>query len=321
MSDPNRPLLRWHGGKWRLAPWIIDHFPPHRIYVEPFGGAASVLLRKPRAYAEIYNDLDDDLVNIFRMLRDEASAERLVRLLEQTPFARGEFERSYRPSRDPVERARRMIVRSFMGFGTDGTCGIYRTGFRSKSNRSHTTPAHDWASYPPALRRTIDRLAGVVIENRDATEVMLAHDGPHTLHYVDPPYMHETRSRRTNRRGIGVIVYNHELSDQDHSKLLDFLQGLRGMVVLSGYRSPTYDAALKGWRCVEKAARADGGRARTEVLWINPAAREAASSPTLWCASERATLVREPRHEGQAAQEDRQPDGLVPLHERQDFNA
>jgi len=112
-----RPLLRYHGGKWILAPWIIKHFPSnHRVYCEPFGGAASVLLQKRPCYAEIYNDLDSEVVNLFCIVRDRGSE--LREALRYTPFSRIEFELSYETTDDEFERARRMVVRSFMGFGT-----------------------------------------------------------------------------------------------------------------------------------------------------------------------------------------------------------
>lgn len=269
---PKRPVLRWHGGKWRLAPWIITHFPEHRIYVEPFGGAASVLLRKPRSYAEIYNDLDGDVVNLFRVLQDKSGWGELMRLLELTPFARTEFNDSYLTTSDRIENARRMIVRSFMGFGSDGHNKAARTGFRSQSSRSGTTPAHNWANYPSALKLIVKRFAGIVIESRPALQVMAAHDGPDTLHYLDPPYVHATRSEKSRAGGGKYHAYTHEMNDADHVALLEAICGLTGMVVLSGYPHPLYDAALGGWRRVEKKAMADGARERTEVLWINPAA-------------------------------------------------
>ncbi|MFG8489773.1 DNA adenine methylase, partial [Pseudomonas aeruginosa] len=103
MKGVRRPILRYHGGKWKLAPWIIQHLAPHHTYVEPFGGAASVLLRKARSYAEIYNDLDGDVVNLFRVARDHG--EELRQALALTPFAREEFEASYVETTDPLERA------------------------------------------------------------------------------------------------------------------------------------------------------------------------------------------------------------------------
>ena len=112
MTAPDRPALRWHGGKWLLAPWIIGHLPEHRIYTEVYGGAASVLLRKSRSYGEIYNDLGDDVVNFFRVLQDRMKAERLRELLTLTPYSRREFELSYQPTEDDLERARRLVVRS-----------------------------------------------------------------------------------------------------------------------------------------------------------------------------------------------------------------
>jgi len=262
----SRPVLRWHGGKWLLAPWIIQNLPPHRVYVEPFGGAASVLLRKPRAYAEVYNDLDDEVVNLFRVLRDEHGAERLCRAVYLTPFSRTVQAEAYQASDDPVERARRLIVRSFQGFGSNGT---HRpTGFRANSNRSGTTPSRDWINYPEALVSIVDRLRGVTVENRDACAVMAAHDCPDAVHYVDPPYMPETRDRGAD--------YAHEMTPDQHAALLTFLRGVKGSVVLSGYPHPLYEAALSGWFRVEREALADGARKRTEVLWINPKGRQSA---------------------------------------------
>lgn len=268
MTALSRPLLRWHGGKWRLAPWIIAHFPKHRVYVEPFGGAASVLLRKPRAYAEVYNDLDGDAVNLFRILRSDRAAE-LVDAIALTPFARDEFEEASEMSEDPLENARRLVARSFMGFGSDASNRAVKTGFRASAAGNGTSPARDWAAYPLALRATIDRLRGVVIERRDALEVMRQHDSPDALHYLDPPYMPATRSTKARRGGTRYHAYQHEMTEDDHAALLAALPGLQGMVVLSGYHTPLYDEALAGWVRVEKAALADGGRPRTEVLWLN----------------------------------------------------
>ncbi|WP_208623973.1 DNA adenine methylase [Komagataeibacter swingsii] len=276
-SPVTRPLLRWHGGKWRIAPWITEHFPHHRCYVEAFGGAASVLLRKLRSGAEVYNDLDDDVVNLFRVLRNPAHADQLVRLLEMTPFARTEHDDCREHADCPVERARRMVVRSFMGFGSDSCRMDRRTGFRSSTNRDggRSSPARDWANYPDALRAIIERVQSVVIEHRDAMEVMQIHDQPWTLHYVDPPYLPATRRMHA---GHGYV---HELSGKDHRKLLSALRGLKGMVVLSGYPHSSYDRMLRGWRSVSIQTYADGARPRTEMLWLNPATQSALAQQEL----------------------------------------
>lgn len=268
IDAPTRPVLRWHGGKWKLAPWIISYFPAHRVYVEAFGGAASVLMQKPRSYGEVYNDLDQEVVNLFRVLQDAGMAAELRQKLRLTPFAREEFELGYLDSEDPIERARRLVILCFMGFGSNGHNKATRTGFRANSNRSGTTPAHDWSNYPDRLPAIIERLRGIVIENRDALEVMAQHDSAETLHYVDPPYVWETRSSAMHRNRC----YTHELDAAGHERLLAFLGTLTGAVILSGYPHPVYDAALSGWRRVEIEAHADGARDRVEVLWINPKA-------------------------------------------------
>lgn len=261
-----RPVLRWFGGKWTAAPRIIEHFPKHRCYVEPFGGAGSVLLRKPRSYAEVWNDVDGEVVNLFRVLRDPDTSKRLVAEIEMTPFARAEFVESYEMPADPVERARRTVVRSFMGFGSVGV--MHRpTGFRSNSNRSGTTPARDWYNYPQALELIIERLRGVVIENRDFADVIRSHDAAETLIYADPPYVEDTRSSG---------AYRHDFVDADHERLAETLHAAKGMVILSGYRSDLYDRLFAGWRRISFRALADGARERVEVLWLNPAATAAA---------------------------------------------
>jgi DNA adenine methylase len=260
LSPIKRPALRWHGGKFLLAPWIISHFPKHKVYVEPFGGAMSVLLRKARSYAEIYNDLDDDVVNLFRVLREKSSGDALVSALRLTPFAREEFNDAYHQSPDSVERARQLVIRSFMGFGSNGHSRV--TGFRANSNRTGTTPAHDWVNIPESLKKIINRMSGVVIEHKDAKAVMAQHDSPDTLHYVDPPYMFSTRADSSKD-------YTHEMTDADHAEMLAFLQTLEGMVMLSGYPHPMYEASLSGWTRSEKQALADGAKKRTEVLWMN----------------------------------------------------
>lgn len=264
-----RPIIRYHGGKWILAPWIIEHFPPHRTYVEPFGGGGSVLLRKPRSHAEVYNDLDGEIVNVFTMARERG--DELCRLLELTPFARTEFEASYEPVENRLEQARRTILRGFQGFCSAAACGE-KSGFRASSSRSGTTPAHDWRNYPEAFGLIVDRLRGVVIENRDAMVVMASHDSPQTLHYVDPPYVHSTRSVKVRRNDMRKS-YKHEMSDDEHREMLVFLRGLRGMAVLSGYSTPLYDELLGDWTRVDRPSFSDGARPRVETLWINLAAQ------------------------------------------------
>jgi DNA adenine methylase len=264
-----RPLLRYHGGKWRLADWIISQFPEHQIYVEPYGGAASVLLRKSTSYAEIYNDLDGEIVNLFRVMRT-AGAE-LIEAVRLTPYAREEFFLSFKAADGPVEQARRTLIRSFMGYGgnltranRDGT--PQRTGFRtySKKNR-HSIPARDWAHLSEALPATINRLQGVIIEHRDAMVVMAEHDSENTLHYVDPPYVHSTRGFDA---GGSIRGYRFEMDDAAHRTLATFLKGLSGKIIVSGYDCPLYTELYNGWDRIERTALADGARERTEVLWM-----------------------------------------------------
>lgn len=266
MATVNRPLMRYYGGKWRLAPWIIEQFPPHRIYVEPFGGAASVLLRKQRCYSEVYNDLDGEIVNVFRVLRNPAQARELVRQVKLTPYSREEFDGSYIVADDPIEQARRTLFRAAAGFAS-GAQLSYGTGFRSNVTRPFSTPARDWMGLPVHLEDIIERLRGVIIENAPAVDVMRRYDGPDTLHYVDPPYVYATR----NARNAGD-TYRYEMTDDEHRELASVLQCLKGNVILSGYDSKMYGELFGDWQRMERSTHADGAKDRTEVLWIKPGA-------------------------------------------------
>ncbi|CNE39636.1 DNA adenine methylase [Yersinia kristensenii] len=265
MSEIKHPAIRYHGGKFRLAPWVISHFPAHTHYVEPFGGAASVLLRKERSYAEVYNDLDSDVVNLFFVLRDMTLRECLIESLILTPYSRDEFTAAYGETETMVEKARRLVIRATMGFGSAGaTNGT--TGFRLDTKRSSATAQHLWARMPENLAAVGQRFEGVLVENRDAVQCMLDHDTVSTLHFVDPPYVHDTRV-------ISSRYYRHEMDNDAHLTLLDIVNKLEGMVVLSGYNTDMYNDILSGWQKQEKQSSAAGRKGsvkRLECLWLSP---------------------------------------------------
>ena len=214
-------------------------------------------------------------MNFFRVLRDRALRADLIEACRLTPYARDEFGAAYLPTDDPLERARRTCIRAAMGFGSAGATKA-STGFRTDTRRKYGTAQHNWADYPEALGAIGERFAGVLIENRPALQVIEAHDGPDTLHFVDPPYVHETRRMRAKGG------YRHEMTDAEHGELLQALCAVDGMVVLCGYETEMYSTALRDWECHRTSARISGGRGtslRTEVLWINAACRSAIDRP------------------------------------------
>lgn len=265
LSEVIRPPLRYHGGKFRLATWIIPRIPPHRVYVEVFGGAAGVLIRKTRSQIEVYNDLDNQVVNFFRVLRDEGQRSKLLRLVDLTPFAREEFEASYEPSEDLVEAARRFVVRCFFGHGTCSMDPADSNGFRSCDIRAGKTYAREWSGVPAAIAVAANRVTGVTIENLDWKYLIPKFDGPDTFFYVDPPYLAETRS-------AGGKGYVHEMSTECHRQLAWMLKQVKGKVAISGYPSSLYEGLYGDWRSDTKHTTANGQRGavpRIERLWMN----------------------------------------------------
>jgi DNA adenine methylase len=258
-----RPILRWHGGKFRLAPWILQFLPPHERYVEPYAGAASVLMLKDRAREECLNDRDGDLVNLLRVLRDGNRAPELQRRLGLTAFARAELEWSYGEPQDEIDAAHRLLVRSFLGQGSDAATRACRAGFR---NRFTGNGAADWASYPQQVPAFTARLAGVLLDSDDALDVIQRHDAPATLFYLDPPAIDPPGSRGHAAR--------HGMTLQDHQRLAALLMDVRGMVALSGELGADSAGAMLDWDCMTLSRHVDGGR-RIEALWLNPAAARA----------------------------------------------
>ncbi len=134
-----KPIMKYHGAKFRLAKWIMGFFPEHKVYVEPFGGSAGVLLQKTRSQSEVYNDLDGDISNLFSVLQDKKMSSELQNLLLVTPYSRREYETSYKETDNPVERARRTLIRGHMTFGSAGSTKT--SGFKRDCFRKYGTPA------------------------------------------------------------------------------------------------------------------------------------------------------------------------------------
>lgn len=269
--SPTRPVLRYHGGKWKLAPWVIEHLPPHKVYVEPFAGAASILLRKPRSPSEVLNDLDEEVVGLFRVLRDEPSALELARRLALTPFARAEYEDwCYGHPDDAIDSAHRMICRSFMGMSSKGIW--QKSGFDSRLNGDgFLSRVNSLKAMPEVVLAVAERLRGVLIEREDAVTLIGRFQRDDCLLYCDPPYVKAARGRSSQ-------IYQWDMSDAGHRRLAGALRAGKGMVVLSGYPCDLYDQLYSDWKRVERPHLADRSRPTTEVLWLNPAAANALES-------------------------------------------
>lgn len=263
-QDPVRPPICYFGGKTTLAATIAGLFPPHRHYVEVFGGSLAVLLAKQRVDHETVNDLDRALMTFWQIVRDRpAEFERVCAL---TPHSRAEHQAAYEPTDDPLETARRVWVQL-----TQGRAGARRrTGWRhyEAPAGTHSMPAY-LTGYAQRIAPAADRLAGVSLECQPALDLIAKYGRqPDVLIYADPPYVGSTRSRSWDG-------YLHEMRDEHaHADLADALAGCAAAVVLSGYASPLYERLYAGWHRHEMLASTGQGGGwgnRVEVLWSNRA--------------------------------------------------
>lgn len=261
INSPTRPPLRYYGGKWRIAPWIISHFPEHNSYVEVFGGAAGVLLRKERSKVEVYNDLDSQVFNFFAVLREPELAAELARLIDLTPFGREDFDLTYEPAAGAVEAARRFVSRCYFGHGTCSIDPADSNGFRSCDIRAGKSYAREWTGIPAAIIAAANRFRAVTIENLDFRKLIPKFDDATTLFYVDPPYPMSTRA--TGGKG-----YFHEMSDDDHRQLAWLLKGCKAKVLVSGYACRLYEELYGGGAAPRRRPRRTGRSGRCRGLSI-----------------------------------------------------
>lgn len=257
-----RCVLKWPGGKWAIAGWIAAQLPMTSVYVELFFGSGGVLCSRPPAVAEVANDLDDQVVNFFEVVREEP--EGLAAALEVTPWSRTEWERAEQPPKrgrpSRVELARRFLVRQWQSHGHRSGSSGWRHNGPTRNDHSVTTT---WRGLPDRVRVLVERLRRVQFENRPATELLGRYNAADVLVYADPPYL---GSVRRNKR-----IYRKEMMGEDaHAELLSTLHAHRGPVALSHYRCPLYDELLPlDWAVETVNTVAEHGKQVVEALYVN----------------------------------------------------
>jgi DNA adenine methylase len=267
----NRPHRRrivfgWYGGKFNHLNWLLPLLPPCHHYCEPFAGSAAVLLNRDPSSVETYNDIDGDVVNFFRVLRNQK--ERLIEAIGLTPFSREEFSKAVTaPERriSNLERARRFFVRARQvrtGLAQTASLGRW-ANCKNTSRAGMSGVVSRWLGSVEMLPEIAERLLRVQIENRPAAEVIQLYDDPGTLFYCDPPYPHEIRGDHK--------AYGYEMTDAEHQELARLLSQIKGKAAVSGYRCDLMDALYQGWRRVDAAAKNCHSikKPRAEALWMN----------------------------------------------------
>ena len=251
-----KAILKYPGAKNRIAKWIVEHIPTHKVYCEPFFGSGAVFFNKEPCYNEIVNDIDDDVYNFFKVLRTEPS--NLAEAIRLTPYSRTEYEMAYRSDTlDDVERARLFAIKCWQGFG----CGNkYKNGFRRGIGVTSPNPAKAWGELPTTLQFAAERLKNAQIEHKDAIDLIKSLRGKETFIYVDPPYLLSTRK---------VNLYNHELDDEYHKRLLKVICDSDCKIMISGYDNELYNEYLKGWKKESKNTTAECSVKRIETIWMN----------------------------------------------------
>lgn len=253
-------VLKWPGAKWSIAQEIVSLMPNHKIYLEPYFGSGAVFFNKKTCNTEILNDLDNEVYNLFKCIRD--FPEEMAQLVFYTPYSRKEYKESYDRFGTDIEKARQFLVRSNMArAGMQYYSSSWRHAGPSLGGKSYQRVVGDWNKLPESIIRASRRLKDAEIESIDALELIKKYNHKDCLIYADPPYLLSTRKQR---------YYNVEMTEEkEHMALLEVLKNHNGPVILSGYDSKLYKDMLSDWDFIEIECKAEQGKKRAEVIWTN----------------------------------------------------
>ena len=257
-----KSVIKYPGSKWNIAPQLVELIPEHHSYVEPFFGSGAVLFNKPVSDIETVNDLDSDVVNLFRCIQKDS--ERLARLVMTTPFSREEYERQFDGCTSTLyasnfQRAAGFLIKCWQGHGfrTNG----YKVGWKNDVvGREKAYALWNWYRLPDWIIDITERLRKVQIENRPALEVIERFNYTQVFMYLDPPYVLGTRSGKQ---------YMHEMTDAEHEELLQMIIQSRAKIMISGYETDMYNDYLSGWEKRQFSSCAEHGKPRIETVWMN----------------------------------------------------
>lgn len=253
-----KAIMKYPGSKWSIAKWIIDFFPEHHSYLEPFLGSGAVLFNKQRSNIETINDLDGDVVNLFEWIKKDP--ERLAHEIYYTPYSRQVYENAFAAvPEDSLGKAVNFYIRLNMGHGYRTSGG--KVGWKNDvQGREKSYASQDWCNLPEKIMQATERLRGVQIENRPAVELIEKFNYPNVLIYADPPYMLNTRHGKQ---------YRCEMDYVDQNDLLGVLLQHKGPVLLSGYDNDLYNDRLHGWHREETICYSQTCSKKREILWMN----------------------------------------------------
>lgn len=257
-----RSVLKYPGSKWNIADDIVKLIPKHHSYVEPFFGSGAVLFRKEPSAIETINDMDLEVVNLFRCIQTDS--ERLARTVMTTPFSRAEYDEQFKiPDKavciDAFQRAAGFLIRCWQGHGfrTNG----YKVGWKNDvQGREKMYALWNWYRLPEWIIDIAERLRKVQIECLPAVEVINRFNYENVFMYLDPPYLLKTRRGKQ---------YAYEMTDSDHEELLETILQSKAKIIISGYESEMYNSYLKDWNKRTFQSCAEHGALRQEVIWVN----------------------------------------------------